>query len=260
MERLIGACSLLTLFEFVVPDGRRYRSMSDVGYEPLVAPRELATALLRAHGPTLRTVHLDFYHFYRLRDREIREQIEGSGGNLENCDFTFPSFRDCENLTDMTVEFEKIIKFRHLPASLVSLQLEWCYFEDLDIEYLRELIQLKETWCPAIESVIVSGWEKSNEGIVAVREHARLLEAPVHFSEDGRVLTFLGATNYLQIQSREPPSGETWAYDEESSEEEDVDDDEEMDNEDAGVHSSNMDIADEDDGDDNGYGMELSTR
>ncbi|KAF2831237.1 hypothetical protein CC86DRAFT_463177 [Ophiobolus disseminans] len=247
MERLLDACSNLTLFNFVVPDGTRYRSMSDVGSDPLVAPRELAIALLNAHGPTLETLRLDFHHFYRLRDREIREQIEESGGNLEDCDFTYPSFRDCEKLTRMTIELEKLVKLHHLPTALEHLRLEYCHFPDLDQKYLGELIQLKETWCPAIQSVIVSGWEMSNEGITAVREHVRSLEAPVQVSEDGRTLTFLGTANYLQIQSRESTADQE-GEDEEDSDEEDDDDDDDA--------TEDGDEGEETDGGDGGEDME----
>jgi hypothetical protein len=201
MERLLNACSCLTLFDFVVPASSRYRSMSDVGYDPLVAPRELVAILLETHGSTLTTLRLDFHHFYSLRDPELQEELEGQ--SLAHCDFTYPSLRDFENLTRMTIEFEKLVKVGDLPASLELLNLDYCHFADLDKEYLNELVRLKETWCPVIKYVTVSGWEKTNEGITTVREHARLLDVPVQVPTDERVLTFLGAANHLQIQSRE---------------------------------------------------------
>ncbi|KAF2182371.1 hypothetical protein K469DRAFT_636697 [Zopfia rhizophila CBS 207.26] len=204
MSRLLDACPRLTLFEFVIPDQSRYRWQSDVGYQPLVAPRDLVTTLLETHGHSLKTLHLDFHHFYGLSDLELREEVEDSGQRLEDCDYTYPSFRGFENLTRMTIEFEKLVKVRDLPASLESLNLYFCHFADLDKEYLSDLIRLKETWCPVIEYVTVSGWEKTNEGITTVREHARSLNAPVQVSADGRTLTFLGAGSHLQIQSHEP--------------------------------------------------------
>jgi hypothetical protein len=50
MQKLLKACSSLTETQFVVPGNRRYRSMSDIGYDPLVGPRELAPASLDQHG------------------------------------------------------------------------------------------------------------------------------------------------------------------------------------------------------------------
>jgi hypothetical protein len=211
MERLLNACSFLTLFEFVCPAITRFRSMSDVGHYPLVAPRELVATLLKTHGPTMTTLHLDFHHFFSLRDPELQEELEGQ--ILADCVYTYPSLRDFGNLTRMTIEFEKLVKVGDLPASLESLNLDYCHFAGLEKEYLSELVHLKETWCPAIECVIVSGWEKTNEGITTVREHARLLNAPVQFPADGRILTFLGAATHLQIQSRELLSFDTSNHD-----------------------------------------------
>jgi hypothetical protein len=61
---------------------------------------------------------------------------------------------------------------------------------------------LKETQCPVIDNLSVTGFESTNEGISLVLELARLLDAPVQVTGDGRTLKFSGAASYLRIQSR----------------------------------------------------------
>lgn len=209
LKSLLAACGNLKRFDFILPNYYRYKWSWDVGYDAQVAPRELATVLLELHGLTLRTLFLDFHHFYSLRDPEIFNEV---GDEEDDDDYTYPSFRDCENLEYITIEFEKLVKFCHLPASLKSLHLDWCYFSDIDMDYVRELIKLKETWCPAIESVLVSGWDKNHEGIAAVRDHARLLEAPAHLSEDGCTLQFFGEASFLRMQSLNSEGFEAWEW------------------------------------------------
>ncbi|KAF2125382.1 hypothetical protein P153DRAFT_425802 [Dothidotthia symphoricarpi CBS 119687] len=181
MRQLLDVCPRLTLFEFVVPDRARYTSMLDVGHEPLVGPQELVEALLKTHSHTLKSLRLDFHHFYDISDPDMLEELEQLGETPEDCWMTYSSMRGFENLTHMTIEFQKLVKVHKLPASLESLNLELCEFADLNKEFLDDLIQLKEKWCPVIESVTVSGLEKTNE--------------------DGRTLTFLGVGYQLRIQS-----------------------------------------------------------
>ncbi|KAH9882990.1 hypothetical protein J1614_000356 [Plenodomus biglobosus] len=151
MEKLLQTCPHLTVFKLIIPNGTRYRWLWDVGYKPLVGPRELVKALLQTHRQNLQTLHLDFHHHYDLSGPELREEVE----RLEDCDYTYPSFRDFESLTHMAIEFEKLVKVRDLPASLEQLDLHHCHFADLDRAFLSDLIRLKDKWCPVIKSVIV---------------------------------------------------------------------------------------------------------
>jgi hypothetical protein len=200
MEKLLQACPCLTIFKLIIPDGTRYRWLWDVGYKLLVTPRELVKALLQTHRQNLHTLHLDFRHHYSLSDPELREEIE----HLEDCVYTYPSFRDFESLTHMAIEFEKLVKVQDLPASLERLDLHYCHFADLDKAFLLDLIQLKKSWCPEIKSVIVSGCEKTNEGFSAVREHARTLDISVYVTIDERALTILGGSYCLTIKNLAP--------------------------------------------------------
>ena len=201
MEKLLYTCPRLTVFKLIIPNGNRYRWMWDVGYEPLVTPRELVNALLQTHRQNLQTLHLDFHHHYDLSNPELREEVE----HLEDCDYTYPSFHDFESLTHMAIEFEKLVKVQDLPASLERLDLHYCHFAELDRAFLSDLIQLKEKWCPVIKSVTVGGWDMTNEGIIAVREHARSLDISVHVTVDGRTLTMLAGGYHLTIKSLAPP-------------------------------------------------------
>jgi hypothetical protein len=176
--------------------------MSDVAYDPLVKPRDLITILLKTHNLNLKSLVLDYNHFYNFREPDFQRDLQEQNTNLMDNEYTCPSLHGFENLTCLTVEFEKLVYPGNLPASLKTLNLKYCYFPDLDEEYLNKLVRLKETWCPAIESVNVSGLEETNEGISLVLEHARALDVPIQVSEDGRVLSFSGAASYLRIQSR----------------------------------------------------------
>ena len=75
MRRLLDACPRLTLFKLVIPDGARYKWQWDVGYQSLVAPRELVEALLDTHRQNLQSLELDFHHHYDLSGPELREEI-----------------------------------------------------------------------------------------------------------------------------------------------------------------------------------------
>jgi hypothetical protein len=176
--------------------------MSDVAYDPLVRPRDLITILLKTHSLTLRSLVLDYNHFYNFREPDFLRDLQEQDTNLADNEFTCPSLHGFESLTCLTVEFEKLGYLSNLPASLETLNLKYCYFPDLNEGYLGNLVRLKETWCPVIESVNVSGLEDTNEGISLVLGHARTLGVPLQVSEDGRFLSFSGAANYLQIQSR----------------------------------------------------------
>ncbi|XPS81707.1 hypothetical protein M3J09_013635 [Ascochyta lentis] len=203
MHQLLNACSLLTRFKLIIPDWRRYRHMSDVAHHPLVTPRALTIALLETHRKTLETLYLDFHHYYDLSDPELREEIEDAGYRFDESYCTYPSFRAFERLAHLTIEFEKLVHVRHLPDSLRSLNLQSCRFGDLDGGVLRNLVRLKETWCPALESVTLGGWEETNESVAAVRECLRALGVLVRVSLDGRVLMLLGVGFEVRISSRE---------------------------------------------------------
>lgn len=200
MNDLLQACPQLNEFKFVVPDGSRYKWMWDVAYEPLVTPRDLVKALIRTHRQGLQTLRLDFHHYYDLSDPELLEEAE----TLEDCDYTYPSFQGFESLTHMVIEFEKLVKIRHLPPTLVHLSLQYCRFASLDGEFLGDLVLLKGKWCPAIKSVMVTGREETNEGIAAVQEHARSLDISAHASADGRTLSILGGGYDLLVENLAP--------------------------------------------------------
>lgn len=197
IEALLQTCPRLTVFRLIIPDGTRYRWLWDVGYQPLVTPRDLVKALLQTHRKKLQTLHLDFHDYYNLHDLELLEEIE----HLEDCFYTYPSFREFESLTHMAMEFEKLVRFRDLPMSLEHLDLSYCHFADLNRASLSDMIQLKGKWCPVIKSVMVRGWESFNEGINVVREHARSLDIPVHVAEDGCALTILSGGYHLTIKN-----------------------------------------------------------
>jgi hypothetical protein len=199
MKRLLAACTALHSFELVIPNGERFRSSLDVAYDPLVAPWDIVTALLKAHDRTLKTLRLDFHYFYSFRDEELLEELE-SGQNLEPCFYTYPSFRESESLTRMYIEFEKLVKLRHLPASLVSLELDHCHFPELNHDYLNELLRLKGTWCPVIESVVIKGWEWTVQDTQAMQELAWPLDAHIFIGEKETTFSFSNIGYRLQIR------------------------------------------------------------
>jgi hypothetical protein len=208
MTQLLDACPHLSIFQLIIPDTSRLKQWFDVAYQPLVAPRGLVNALIQSHRHILKNLYLDFHHGYNLGDPELREEIEELEGSLEDCAYTYPSFRDFKCLSHMTIEFEKLVKVSDLPATLKSLALNWCRFSDLDSEFLGELFLVKEKWCPVIESIAVSGWERTNEGIKTVCERSRSLYLRVRVSSDERLLTVLGVGYHLQILSHPLSTGD----------------------------------------------------
>jgi hypothetical protein len=202
MEAMLKACHHLNRFEFVVPSTSRFRSMLDVGADPLLWPQELLTLLLKIHGSNLKSLRLDYRHMYSLHDPQTRRELLRNGQSLTDNDYAYQSFLGFENLSSLSVEFEKLLNIDTLPSSLRSLDLTHCQFIELDQAYLQKLLQLKARRCPLIETVTVTGLEETDEGIAMVLEHARSLEAPLQITADGRMLTFSGAASYLQIRSR----------------------------------------------------------
>jgi hypothetical protein len=202
MRRLLDACPRLTTFKLVIPDGGRYggKVSEDVASQPLVGPRELVVALRETHKQKLETLHLDFRHYYDLSEEDFLVDMEQTGDEPEN--YVYPSFREFESLSHMTIEYEKLVKLEHLPASLKRLELQNCHTEDLSRSYLHDLVRLKEMRCPLIEQVRVTGTEYSAEGIERIREHAEALEIPVHASADGRHLGFRSVGYGLEILIR----------------------------------------------------------
>lgn len=208
MKTLLHACPRLTVFKFVCPDGRRHNGMMwDVAHQPLVCPRDLIKALLEKHRPTLEVLHLDFRYYYHLGDLEFQLDLQETGEGPD--DYIYPSLRDFERLSHMTIEFEKLAKFDDLPASLTSLKLQYCQFADLDATYLQNLAQLKEIWCPIIERVDIIGYELTNEGIASIREHMISLGLPFHVTTDGRHLSFKKVGYQLQVDSLKKELGYT---------------------------------------------------
>lgn len=205
MEKLLDACPHLTVFKLDIPSETRYRWLWDVGYDPLVTPRDLVQALLRTHRQKLQTLYLNYGSNYNLNDPELQEEIEMSGDSVLDYPsyhiFTYPSFRDFETLSRITIEFERLYQFQDLPASLEHLQIICCHFEDLNRARLSNLIRLKDKWCPVIQSVTVCDYEEINQGINIVRDHATSLGMSVRVSAYGRVLTILGAGYHLTVKN-----------------------------------------------------------
>jgi len=222
IRRLLDACPRVKMFCFVFPEAWRYKTMSDVWYLPVIAPRDMVTALLASHTRTLKILHLDFHNYYNLASRRFRRELGGDGVDFSESDYTYPSFRSFEHLAHMTIEFEKLNRVSDLPESLESINLQFCRFAELGKDALSDLVRMKK-WCPVIENVIVSGEEKTDEGITMVLEHARALDPPTPFqaTANGRVLTFLGIGRHLQLQSRDP------MFSDESDESDEDDEDDE---------------------------------
>ncbi|KAI1549429.1 hypothetical protein PtrSN002B_001812 [Pyrenophora tritici-repentis] len=155
MRRLLDACPRLTAFELIIPDESRYAWHFDRAHQPVVTPRELVKALLDTHRQNLKSLTLDFHHIYDLSDPNLQDEIE----DLEDCNYTYPSFRGFKSLSHMSIEFEKLNKASHLPASLETLNLRFCRFDDLNTALLSDLVYLKYTWCPIIRVITVTGME-----------------------------------------------------------------------------------------------------
>jgi len=102
----------------------------------------------------------------------------------DSFEYVYPSFRDFETLSHITIQFEKLTNLCHLPESLKYLKLQDCYFDtDLSEDGLRGMLKLKDTWCPLIEQLSLQGFNVS-EAIDMMREVARSL--------DLRISEFLG--------------------------------------------------------------------
>ncbi|KAF2256373.1 hypothetical protein BU26DRAFT_413341 [Trematosphaeria pertusa] len=224
LQDLLKACSSLRSVSFVIPNEWRYRTMQDVGVYSQFAPQEFVIALLQTHSHTLEMLWADFHAYYDLYEREIVEEMAETG--RENSAYVYPSFRGFDNLRRMTIEFGRLVRVRDLPEALESLNLRHCEFAELDEGYLKDLLEMKDRWCPNIREVIVHGTDESVESILLAQEHARRLGALFGTSaEDGRVVTFLGLGFCLQLQCMPGKSLRLQSSEEQEGEDEDGDED-----------------------------------
>ncbi|KAI4619089.1 uncharacterized protein J4E87_007676 [Alternaria ethzedia] len=190
MRQALEACPRLKTFKFVVPDDNRHGGMLpvDIGSQPLVTPRDLGIALLEKHKATLKTLELHFNSYYDMRSAEFQEDIELHGeGSLH---YVYPSFRDFEMLSHITIQFEKLTNLSHLPESLKCLKLQDCYFNtELSEDCLRGMLKLKDTWCPLIEQLSLQGYNLL-DAIDMIREVARSLDLRIFESHDKGLVSF----------------------------------------------------------------------
>ncbi|KAI4905959.1 hypothetical protein J4E90_011034 [Alternaria incomplexa] len=120
------------------------------------------------------TVELHFNSYYDMRSAEFQEDMELYG--KDSYHYVYPSFRDFEVLSHITIQFEKLTNLCHLPASLKYLKLQGCHFdENLNEDCLRGMLKLKDTWCPLIEQLHLQGFNVS-EAIGMIREVAKSLD------------------------------------------------------------------------------------
>ncbi|KAI4608555.1 hypothetical protein J4E83_008991 [Alternaria metachromatica] len=176
MRQALDACPRLETFRFVIPDDRRYGGMlpDDIGSEPLVSPRDLGIALLEKQKATLKTLELHYNICYDTRSAEFQEDMEQHGE--DSFHYVYPSFRDFEMLSHITMQFGKLTKLCHLPESLKCLKLQDCHFDvDLSEDCLRDMLQLKDTWCPLIEQLSLQGYNLL-DAIDMIREVERSLD------------------------------------------------------------------------------------
>lgn len=180
--------------------------MSDVGYDPQIAPRELLEMLLDTHAQTLETLRLDLRFAYDLSDAELIEEIRENGSDAE---YTYPSLHGFEKLKVLSIEFEKLPQVAILPPSLQKLELVHTRFRELGEVRLDALVRLRRTWCPAIQGVDVHGRSASYDGMKEVLGHARRLNVAVEADREEypSVLTFLGEADFLVIRCLEPEEG-----------------------------------------------------
>jgi hypothetical protein len=231
LDILLRSCTSHNMFCFVIPSHQRFHRMEDVGYYPQVFPEDFARGLLKSHGSSLTTLHVDFYHGLNFREPDTQEDLQMAEQDGTLHEWYFPSFHGFEKLSHMTIEFEKLRHLADLPVSLEELTLDRCYFFELDENYLRDLLRLKSVSCPNIRSVVLRGFEDLPTGIEAVQRLARSLD--VHFfpSENRRELTlatFMRAGFSLQLQSCVAlPMQEDGSYDEDEQEEDEHGEDEE---------------------------------
>ena len=160
--------------------------------------------MLERHSHTLERLRLDYYPFYDDRNPQYMHQwlrIVAISGGLQGFCY-YPSFRDFEKLTHLAIEFNRIDDFSScFPASLESLTITRCDFNNLaNLGVLQDLLQLKNDACPVIDSITVSGYEETNEGLLDARERASSLGMLVQLSTDGHTLIILGVGFNMQIQ------------------------------------------------------------
>ncbi|KAI4923288.1 hypothetical protein J4E85_008325 [Alternaria conjuncta] len=190
MRQALDACPRLETFRFIIPDDRRFGGMlpDDIGSQPLVTPQDLVIALLEKHKATLKTLELHFNSHYDMRDAWFQEDIELHGE--DSLHYVYPSFRDFEMLSHITIQFEKLTNLCHLPESLKSLKLQDCYFNtELSEDCLRDMLQLKDTWCPLIEQLSLQGYNLL-DAIDMIREVARSLDLRIFESHDKGLVSF----------------------------------------------------------------------
>jgi hypothetical protein len=231
MQRLLDACPRLTSFELGRPYGTLYSGRAknpprvashDDEIEGLVSPRAAVSMLLEMHCHTLERICLSFYPNYCLKHIRIHDNWAQTGARPEDSIYTYPSLRDFGNLTGLNTEFDSILSLRHLPESLKHLTLSFCHFGDVDDAYLRDLYGLKDTWCLAIQSVVLSSCEKAapvqcvdiSEGWNGVMSLSGALalncskstDERCYFSSDGCILNLFGAGYDLLMKSERPES------------------------------------------------------
>jgi len=180
----------LETFKFVVPDDNRHGGMLpvDIGSQPLVSPRDLGIALLEKQKATLKTLELHFNSYYDLRGAWFQEDIELHGE--DSLHYVYPSFRDFEMLSHITIQFEKLTNLCHLPESLRYLKLQDCYFDtELSEDCLRGMLKLKDTWCPLIEQLSLQGHHVL-DAIDMIEEIARSLDLRIFESLDKGLVSF----------------------------------------------------------------------
>ncbi|KAI4948296.1 hypothetical protein J4E91_006291 [Alternaria rosae] len=183
MRQALDACPRLETFKLVLPDGRRHGAS-----QPLVSPQDLGMALLEKHKATLKTLELHFNCYYDMRDEEFQQDMEEHGE--DSFHYVYPSFRDFEMLSHITIQFEKLTDLCHLPESLEYLKLQDCDFDaDLSEDCLRGMLKLKDTWCPLIEQLSLQGFNVS-EAIDMIREVARSLDLRTSESLGKGLLSF----------------------------------------------------------------------
>lgn len=190
MRQALDACPRLETFKLVLPDGRRHGGMlpEDIASQPLVSPQDLGMALLEKHKATLKTLELHFKCYYNMRDEVFQQNMEEH--SEDSFHYVYPSFRDFEMLSYITIQFEKLTNLCHLPESLECLKLQDCYFDvDLSEDCLRGMLKLKDTWCPLIEQLSLQGFNVS-EAIDMIREVARSLDLRISESFGKGLLSF----------------------------------------------------------------------
>jgi len=190
MRQALEACPRLETFKFVIPDDNRHGGMLpvDIGSQPLVTPRDLGIALLEKQKATLKTLELHFNSYYDMRSAEFQEDMALYGRSSYH--YVYPSFREFEMLSHITIQFEKLTNLSHLPESLKCLKLQDCYFNtELSEDCLRGMLKLKDTWCPLIEQLSLQGYNLL-DAIDMIREVARSLDLRIFESHDKGLVSF----------------------------------------------------------------------